>query len=67
MTPEIRGRNCDGLQWAGLTLDESQNEQTIGREGRIGSDSPGWLGVPTDEELMIALDTARCVLGPERT
>ena len=67
-SPEIRRRICDGLQWAGLTLDESHNEQAIGQEGRISSDDSRLAAyvLPTDEELMIALDTAHCVLATER-
>jgi acetate kinase len=67
-SPEIRTRICDGLQWAGLTVNESQNQQTIGREGRISSDESQLAAyvLPTDEELLIARDTARCVPGTER-
>jgi acetate kinase len=67
-SPEIRARICDGLQWAGLTLNENQNEQTIGQERRISSDESRLAAyvLPTDEELLIARDTARCVLGTER-
>jgi acetate kinase len=64
-SPGIRARICDGLQWAGLTLDESQNQQTVAREGRIttaGSTLPAWV-ITTDEELLIARDTVRCILG----
>jgi acetate kinase len=67
-SPEIRARISDGLQWAGLTLNESQNQQTIGQEGRISSDESRLAAyvLPTDEELLIARDTARCVRGTER-
>ena len=64
-SPEIRARICAGLEWAGLTLDPSQNQQTVGREGRISTAESGlhaWV-VPTNEELLIARDTVRCVLG----
>jgi acetate kinase len=62
-SPEVRARICAGLQWAGLTVDEAQNSQAIGREARISSDSSGLAAfvIPTDEELLIARDTARCV------
>ena len=67
-SPEIRRRICDGLQWAGLTVDESQNNRRIAQEGRISSDDSMLAAyvLPRDEELVIALDTARCVLGTER-
>ena len=64
-SPEIRGRICAGLEWAGLTVDAAQNQQIVGREGRIsneGSRLHAWV-IPTNEELLIARDTVRCVLG----
>jgi acetate kinase len=64
-SPEIRARVCAGLEWAGLTLDTAQNDQTIGRESRISSGEAtlAAFAIPTDEELLIARDTARCVSG----
>ena len=62
---DVRGRICAGLEWAGLLLDEKQNQQTAGREGRISKDGStlhAWV-IPTNEELLIARDTVRCVLG----
>jgi acetate kinase len=62
---EIRARICTGLEWAGLTIDAARNEQTVGREGRISTDEStvhAWV-IPTNEELLIARDTVRCVLG----
>src|SRR6185503_4402580 len=62
---EVRARVCDGLQWLGIELDEAQNRSRVnGVEGVI-STSGSRLAVyviPTDEELLIARDTARCVL-----
>lgn len=63
-SPEIRARVCEGLQWAGLELDEERNRtQTAGREGMISKDGARLAAyvVPTDEELLIARDTVRCV------
>lgn len=63
-SPEIRAGICEGLEWAGLTIDPNRNAQTIGREGQISSaDSrlQAWV-IPTDEELLIARDTVRCIL-----
>jgi acetate kinase len=63
--PEIRARICEGLEWAGLTIDVDQNAQAIGREAQIstaGSKLHAWV-IPTDEELLIARDTVRCILG----
>lgn len=63
---EIRAQICTGLEWMGLTLDGNANTQTVnGAEGAISTaDSrlAAWV-IPTDEELMIARDTARLVLG----
>jgi acetate kinase len=64
-SPEIRARICAGLEWAGLTIDATENQQTVGREGRIsaeGSRLHAWV-IPTNEELLIARDTVRCILG----
>ena len=64
-SPEIRNRICDGMQWAGLEIDASRNEQMIGREGLISTDGSKLLAyaIPTDEELLIARDTVRVILG----
>ena len=63
---EIRARIVAGMEWAGLELDAAANDRTIGgTEGRISRDSDrlaAWV-IPTDEELLIARDTARLVLG----
>jgi acetate kinase len=59
---EIRGRVCEDLEWAGLTVDATANAALVGgREGRFsaeGSRLEAWV-VPTDEELLIARDTYR--------
>ena len=63
--PEIRARICEGLEWAGLRLEPDRNAQTIGREAQISTDDSkvqAWV-IPTDEELLIARDTVRCILG----
>ena len=65
LTPEIRARICEGMEWAGLTLDAEKNAQIRGRAAQIStSDSKvqAWV-IPTDEELLIARDTVRCILG----
>jgi acetate kinase len=65
---EIRTRITDGLQWMGMHVDDAANEQTVaGVEGRITNEESrlhAWV-IPTDEELLIARDTARLVLGLE--
>ncbi len=63
---EIRQRICDGLQWTGIELDAAKNdEMTSRREGIISADNSriAVYVIPTDEELLIARDTVRCVRG----
>lgn len=62
-SPEVRRRICEGLEWAGLRLDEEKNQQTVGSEGQISSDNSTLHAyvIPTDEELLIARDTVRCI------
>jgi acetate kinase len=62
----LRALICEGLDWMGLDLEADANTATVGgREGRItrdGSRLAAWV-IPTDEELLIARDTVRLVLG----
>ena len=62
---EIRSQIANGLEWCGLQLDASANEAMMhGAEGRISAEAArlaAWV-IPTDEELLIARDTARLVL-----
>lgn len=64
-SPEVRERICAGMEWAGLQLDASRNQQTVGREGQISTDDSKLLAfaIPTDEELLIARDTVRVIRG----
>jgi acetate kinase len=62
----VRSRICDGLEWMGLSLDPERNAAHVqGREGIISADDARLTAyvIPTDEELLIARDTVRCVLG----
>jgi len=61
----VRASVCEGLEWAGLILDAEKNKKTIGVENRISRDDSRLAAyvIPTDEELLIARDTARCILG----
>jgi acetate kinase len=64
-SPDVRARICAGMEWAGLRLDPGKNQETVGREGVISSDDsklPAYA-IPTDEELLIARDTVRVILG----
>ncbi len=63
---EVRARICKGMEWMGLELDEASNaEQVNGREGLISAEGSRLAAyvIPTDEELLIARDTVRCVEG----
>ena len=64
-SPEVRARISNGLQWTGIELhDELNRLHTGGREGLISREGsrPAVYVIPTDEELLIARDTVRCVL-----
>jgi len=64
-SPEVRARICHGLQWIGIELDEKLNIAHVGgREGLISNERsrPAVYVIPTNEELLIARDTVRCVL-----
>jgi acetate kinase len=62
---DIRARICTGLDWLGLKLDPAKNDQANGKEFRITADDSRLHAfvIPTDEELLIARDTVRCILG----
>jgi acetate kinase len=66
---EIRSRICQGLEWCGLQLDTAVNSaKTNGKEGLISATDSRLKAyvIPTDEELLIARDTVRCVHSVER-
>ena len=67
---EVRAKICAGLEWMGVKLDDERNvAHCNGCEGLITSDSSALAVyvIPTDEELLIARDTVRCVTGaPQR-
>jgi acetate kinase len=63
-SPEIRSKICTGLGWMGLDLDDNLNRERVrGSEGAIHREGAklGAYVIPTDEELLIARDTVRCV------
>ena len=66
---EIRSRICQGLEWCGLQLDVAANSaKTGGNEGLISAADSQLKAyvIPTDEELLIARDTVRCVHNVQR-
>jgi acetate kinase len=61
-SPEIRARILEGMEWCGLRLDPVLNSRS-GADGRISPPDtalPTYV-IPTDEELVIAQETASCV------
>lgn len=61
--PEIRAGICAHLAWLGVALDEDANRAGRERISAEGSRVQVWV-IPTDEEAVIARNTAR-LLGPE--
>ncbi len=63
-SPEVRERVVEGLEVFGLTFDREKNKRVSGEfaDLSVNSGLPRVLVVPTNEELMIALDTYRLVL-----
>ena len=61
----IRARICDGLQFAGLHISPERNEATSAVDRKISTDASTFAAycIHTDEELLIARDTVRCILG----
>lgn len=62
---EIRASVCNDLNWLGIELDKELNEnQNLKRERQISTDNsrPKVFVIPTNEELLIARDTARLIL-----
>ncbi|MCG6919885.1 MAG: acetate kinase [Acidobacteria bacterium] len=61
---EVRERICRDLDVFGIALDKKKNKATVGRkEGDIATEKSRvqlWV-IPTNEELLIARDTVRCV------
>jgi acetate kinase len=62
-SPEVRAQTCQGLEFLGIKLDEAKNSQTLAKEADISAADARvrTLVIPTNEELVIARDTARLV------
>lgn len=64
---EVRSKICAGLEWMGLELDADRNNayQAGSDDGLITKDGSrvAVYVIPTDEELLIARDTVRCIRG----
>jgi acetate kinase len=63
--PEVRRRAMDGLEALGLRLDAGRNAEARGIEAEVSpvGSNPRVFVVPTNEELLIAHDTAAIVMG----
>jgi acetate kinase len=61
----VRARSCERLNHLGAVLDPQKNETLNRKEGVISTEeSPAKICIiPTNEELLIARDTVRAVLG----
>jgi acetate kinase len=64
-SPPVRAKSCEGLEYMGVKIDSTRNDEMIGKEGMISTDdSPVKVyAIPTNEEILIARDTVRCVVG----
>ncbi|RMH54682.1 MAG: acetate kinase [Candidatus Hydrogenedentota bacterium] len=61
--PEVRQRALEGARAFGIKIDPAANEEAGSSECKISAEDSAvqvWV-IPTDEELVIARDTARCV------
>jgi acetate kinase len=66
---EIRARICSELAWLGVELDEELNSKNgVGKGGQINTETSriSVFVIPTNEELLIARDTVRVVIEPQR-
>lgn len=67
-SPEVRARICADMEWCGLAIDAGRNRKTVGEEGLISPDGVRVRAfvIPTDEERLIAQDTADCIEKADR-
>ncbi len=62
--PLVRELSCAGLDALGIRIDPEKNRAAVGIEAGISAadaQAVVWV-IPTNEELLIARDTARCIL-----
>ncbi|MBL7959601.1 acetate kinase [bacterium] len=59
----IRARICEGLEIMGIKIDQDKNKALHGQEGLFSDDKStvALWSIPTNEELLIARDTVRCI------
>ena len=63
--PGVRAGACAGIERLGFVLDEAKNERAAGVEADISTPEAATriLVIPTNEEKLIAMDTARLASG----
>lgn len=62
-SPVVRAASLTGLEFLGVEVDQVRNEAAVGKEGIISVDGAKVVvaAIPTNEELVIAIDTADIV------
>jgi acetate kinase len=62
-SPLVREASVQGLEFLGIKLDKARNEEAIAKEMIISADDSRVTiaAIPTNEELVIAIDTADIV------
>jgi len=62
-SPEVREKSVEGLEFLGIKIDKDKNNAAIGIEKDISTEDARvrTLVIPTNEELVIALETERIV------
>ena len=68
-SPEIRARVCQGMDFLGIAVDPAKNQVAVGgKEGDVSAEVARvrTYVIPTNEELLIARDTVRCVKNAPR-
>ena len=62
-SPVVRQNICAGMEWCGLRFDKAHNDSLVGAEGRIsrGDALIHAFVIPSDEEAIIARDTAKLI------
>lgn len=67
-SPVVREASLQGLEFLGINLDKSRNAEAIGKEMVISTDDSRVVvaAIPTNEELVIAIDTLEIVSKPAR-
>jgi len=66
---EVRARICRDMDFLGIAIDPAKNEAAVkGREGDVSAEGARvrTFVIPTNEELLIARDTVRCVKNAPR-